>query len=211
MTTRLFHMKHLRSTFVGDEPPMKNSQCSICTDAGAKIAVDELVAKGETIRAIAGRVRKTRSAIHRHLSHVAPEKLAAAGKTGRHGSASQAGRQIGGRCSSCGLSLTETDAQSLMRRAERILWIAETIAAQAQRDDDSRLALQAVDRARSSLETMMRATGMIGGDGAVTVQIDARRQLMANLAELSVDELRRAIAAGAPPSDEDVTITSRGA
>jgi hypothetical protein len=41
--------------------------------------------------------------------------------------------------------MVEADAQSLLRRAERVLWIAETIAAQAQRDDDARLALQAVD------------------------------------------------------------------
>jgi hypothetical protein len=93
--------------------------------------------------------------------------------------------------------MAETDAQSLLRRAERILWIAETIAAQAQRDDDARLALQAVDRARSSLETMMRATGLIGGDSQFTVQIDARQQPMANLAGLSTDELK-ALATGMP-------------
>ncbi|HEX4014106.1 MAG TPA: hypothetical protein VHX17_09500 [Candidatus Cybelea sp.] len=107
------------------------------------------------------------------------------------------GSSSDGRCAVCGLSATETDAASLMRRAERVLWLAETIAAQAQRDDDSRLALQAVDRARGALETLMRATGLIGGDAQVTVQVDARRQLMANLGALTVDELR-AIAGGKP-------------
>ncbi|MHB8433259.1 MAG: hypothetical protein ACYDCA_06620 [Candidatus Tyrphobacter sp.] len=91
------------------------------------------------------------------------------------------------------MSVENAEPGSLLKRAERILWIAETIAAQAQRDDDSRLALMAVDRARSALETMMRATGMIGGDGQVVVNVDARR-LEANLSLLSVDELRALVA-----------------
>jgi hypothetical protein len=81
-----------------------------------------------------------------------------------------------------------------MRRAERILWIAETIAAQAQRDDDARLALQAVDRARSSLETMMRATGLIGGDATVTVNVDYGKQvvqLFESFPETTVRALQR--------------------
>ncbi len=112
-------------------------------------------------------------------------------------------RPVTGRCSTCGLSMTETDAQSLRRRAERLLWLAETIAAQAQRDDDARLALQAVDRARSALETMRRATGLIGGDQQINVTVDARRQVMANLARLDESELR-ALAHGKPMLDEPI-------
>jgi hypothetical protein len=94
--------------------------------------------------------------------------------------------------------MAATDAETLLRRAERLLWLAETIAAQAQKDDDARLALQAVDRARASMETMMRATGMIGGD--VTVTVDARTQIATKLASFSESELR-AIAAGELVSD----------
>ncbi|MGA8475811.1 MAG: hypothetical protein WB681_12185 [Candidatus Cybelea sp.] len=97
--------------------------------------------------------------------------------------------------------MSETDPQSLLRRAERLLWLAETIAAQAQRDDDARLALQAADRARSALETMMRATGLIGGDQQINVTVDARRQVMATLARLDESELR-ALAHGKPMLDE---------
>lgn len=93
--------------------------------------------------------------------------------------------------------MTSTDAESLLKRAERLLWIAETIAAKAQADDDARLALQAVDRARAALETMMRATGQIGGDGTSTTVIDARRQAITLIAKLSEDELRR-LARGEP-------------
>jgi hypothetical protein len=77
-----------------------------------------------------------------------------------------------------------------------LLWLAETIAAQAQKDDDARLALQAVDRARASMETMMRATGMIGGE-QVNIHVDARTQVAAKLAPYSDLELRL-IAEGKP-------------
>jgi hypothetical protein len=75
-----------------------------------------------------------------------------------------------------GLSMESTDPAALLKRAERLLWIAETIAAQAQENDDSRLALQAVDRARASMETMMRATGVIGGDTQVNVLVNAQQR-----------------------------------
>lgn len=181
----------------------KEPRCSICTNPAALVAVNELIAQGKSIRDVAGQTKRTRSSIHRHVGHSKREKTAAASrKSGGGATSSQAGRQTSGRCATCGLSMSETDAQSLLRRAERILWIAETIAAQAQRDDDARLALQAVDRARSSLETMMRATGLIGGDASVTVQIDARRQVMANLARLTEAELR-ALATGSSIGTED--------
>ena len=52
--------------------------------------------------------------------------------------------------------------------------------------------LQAVDRANKSLDTLLRAAGVIGGDGSVTVniEVDNRRKAEAILANLSVEELR---------------------
>jgi hypothetical protein len=70
-----------------------------------------------------------------------------------------------------------------------LLWLAETIAAQAQRDDDARLALQAVDRARAAMDTMMRATGLIGGD-QVNINVDARTIAATKVAAFSEAELR---------------------
>lgn len=170
----------------------REPRCSICQSAAARTAVDALIAQGKSIRDVAGQTKCTRSSIHRHVGHSSREKTGGASrKSGGSATSSQARRISAGRCSTCGLSAGETDAQSLLRRAERILWIAETIAAQAQRDDDARLALQAVDRARSSLETMMRATGLIGGDGQVTVNVDARKVAFERLARLPDDFIRR--------------------
>jgi hypothetical protein len=152
-------------------------QCLICIEPATRVAVDELRSQGLSIRDIASKTRRTRASVHRHLRH-------AAGKPGSVGAqavartSSQARRSTSGRCAACGLMMTATDAESLLRRAERLLWLAETIAAQAQKDDDARLALQAVDRARASMETMMRGTGLIGGEGQVTVNIDARKRVV---------------------------------
>jgi hypothetical protein len=173
-------------------------RCLVCNDAATRVAVNELNAQGLSIRDIAGRVKRSRSSVHRHIEHSTREKPGASGKRSVGRALSHAGRVAEGRCPTCGLSMTETDPQSLLRRAERLLWLAETIAAQAQRDDDARLALQAVDRARSALETMMRATGLIGGDQQINVTVDARRQVMATLARLDEHDLR-ALAAGSEP------------
>jgi hypothetical protein len=57
----------------------------------------------------------------------------------------------------------------LLKRAERLMFYAETIVERAGADDDYRLQLQAIDRVKSSLELVMRAVGMIGPDVQVTV------------------------------------------
>jgi hypothetical protein len=180
---------------------VREPKCSVCDDPAAVLAVKELRSQGASIRAVAERLKREKSAIHRHLRHAdLPPKPRT---RSRDPKTSQTGRRAkAGRCSTCGVSVENPEPSSLLKRAERILWIAETIAAQAQKDDDSRLALMAVDRARASLETMMRATGLIGGDGTtINVAIDARRQLDANLGKLSVDELR-ALARGEQPAIE---------
>jgi hypothetical protein len=167
---------------------VKEPKCRVCSDPAAVVAVRELRDDGLSLTSISQRVKKSRSSIDRHLKHVDAPKPPSHGH-GRNVSQTRR-RAKAGRCSSCGVSVENPEPSSLLKRAERILWIAETIAAQAQRDDDSRLALMAVDRARGALETMMRAVGMIGGDGQVVVNVDARR-LEATVAQLSVDDLRR--------------------
>ena len=172
--------------------------CTCCAHEQTAALSKSLLAGG-SLRTVAGRFGVSHVAAGRHLRNC----LRSYRKAGDPAASSEqkcspsAGRfeTLDGRCSACGLSLTETDATSLLHRAERILWISETIAAQAQRDDDSRLALQAVDRARSALETMMKATGLIGGDAQVTVNIDQRAQGLAVLAKLP-DDLVEALARG---------------
>ncbi|MGB9650473.1 MAG: hypothetical protein WCB01_01580 [Candidatus Cybelea sp.] len=55
----------------------------------------------------------------------------------------------------------------------------------------------ALREARDGLALLMKTAGMLAPDAAVNVTIDARRQVMANLAKLSEDDVR-AIAAGKP-------------
>lgn len=75
------------------------------------------------------------------------------------------------RCGTCGTSLSGTDPESLLRRAERLLRSAERIAENAAVSDDARLCLLAVDKARQVLESLMRAQGMIAEANS---KIDAR-------------------------------------
>jgi len=175
----------------------KEPKCLICGDQAVRIAVEQLHSQSKSIREISALTKRSRASVWRHIKHSgkSAEKPAASRKSGAVRNAAQARQRAAGRCGACGLSIAETDPQSLLRRAERLLWIAETIATTAQRDDDARLALQAVDRARSSLETMMKATGQIGGDGQVTVNVDQRKLGMATMASIPGDFIRR-LAAG---------------
>ncbi|MGB8151232.1 MAG: hypothetical protein WCE97_08590 [Candidatus Cybelea sp.] len=63
--------------------------------------------------------------------------------------------------------------------------------------DDSRLGLMAVDRARASLNQLLKVHGLLQPDGAVNVNVDARKQVVQVLANLGEDELRALVAGGA--------------
>jgi hypothetical protein len=147
---------------------MKDSRCKICADADAIVAVAELRAKGASVRDISHRLSRPKSSIARHILHALAGKKPNCAATSLTGSekrrVSHAGRKAGRiadrRCRTCGLLAEDADPKQLVTRAERLLWLAEQIAAQAQKDDDARLALQAVDRARSSLEMLLRVHGL---------------------------------------------------
>jgi hypothetical protein len=66
----------------------------------------------------------------------------------------------------------------------------------AVQDDDDRLALQGLDRVRTSLEQLLKVHGLLVPDNGATY-VDARRQTVQLLAGLSESELR-SIAAGRP-------------
>ena len=53
-----------------------------------------------------------------------------------------------------------------------------------------RLGLQAVRECRSSLESLMKAHGMLASDATVNVNIDARKQVLTRLSRFSESELR---------------------
>jgi ribosomal protein S7 len=58
-----------------------------------------------------------------------------------------------------------TEPASLLKRAEQLMFHAETIVDKALDEKDYRLVLAAIGRARPSMELVMRATGQIGSDG----------------------------------------------
>jgi hypothetical protein len=179
---------------------MKDAQCTVCKEPATQIAVAELRTQGYSLRVIAERVKRSKSAIERHLKHVdlppRPRSLALRDKTSQAGRKAKRPRKDG-RSHASGVSVDAPEPSSLLKRAERLMFHAETIVTKAFEDEDYRLMLQAIDRARSSLELTMKAVGLIGGDSTTINIVDSRRILEANLAQLSVDELR-AIAYGKP-------------
>jgi hypothetical protein len=158
--------------------------CTICASPDL-IALQKLITENVPLLDIVARFPAVKkSALSRHsINHM-----------GRKGTGGHASRGSGirppkgparkshpadGRCSECGQIATESEdgrlePQNLIRRAERMLWTSETVAARALDSDDSRLVLLALDRVKSALETLMKAHGMLGPD--ISVNIDNRQQ-----------------------------------
>ena len=57
----------------------------------------------------------------------------------------------------------------LLKRAERLMFHAEMIVERAAQDDDYRLQLQAIDRARQALELTMKAVGMLAPENLTII------------------------------------------
>lgn len=173
---------------------LSEPRCSICADPTAKVAVAELISKGGTVRGIASRLKIAKSNVGRHVAHAGLKKDGISTERGSRGRASQAGHVIaGGRCPTCGLHVDGVDPEALIRRAERSLHFGEEIVMRAVQERDDRTGLQGLDRVRTALELLLRVHGRLVPDSASTY-IDARRQQVAILGELTTDELRTLIA-----------------
>ena len=165
------------------------------------------LAGGVSVRDVASRFRVTAAAAHRHLKGCL--KITRRGKTSGDSRAAGAAGGLfrfdtllaAGRCPTCGLCADDEDPKALIRRAERALSYGESIVMRAVEEKDDRLALQGLDRVRSSLEQLLKVHGLLVPDGASTV-IDMRRQQVQILGNLTLSELR-AIASGRPISDVD--------
>ena len=95
-----------------------------------------------------------------------------------------------------------------MKRAEKVLYFGEQILTKAIEAEDFKLALQAVDRARASLDQLLKVHGLLTPDSAANVTIDQRRQVIAVMAKLTEDDLRSLVNGGAQrvlPSGENGT------
>ena len=171
-------------------------KCSICKQPSTRVAVAERRAKGDSFQQIASRLRLTKSSVHRHAKHA--ELPGRVKPPGREGITSQPNRRATrGRCKTCGTMLDDPSPKALVKRAERVLSFGEAILQKAIDDEDFRLAMQAIDRTRASLEQLMKVHGLLQPEGSSTTIIDARRQTVELQGRLSEDFLRR-IAAGDP-------------
>jgi hypothetical protein len=93
---------------------------------------------------------------------------------------------------------TDEDPKTLLRRAERALHYGEAIVMRAVEEKDDRLALQGLDRVRTSLEQLLKVHGLLQPESGSTTIVDLRRQQVALLGELSIDELRTLATASGP-------------
>jgi hypothetical protein len=183
----------------------KEPKCLVCSDPATRVAVEELRAKGASIRDIESRVRRSRSSIARHLKHAENPRLAV-GQRHRRQLTQPRQWKSDGRCPTCGVLPDDPDPKALIRRAERALHYGETIVMKAVEDKDDRLALQALDRVRTSLDQLMKVHGLLHPDG---VQ-DNRR--VTNIFEgVPSDTIRAIIAALDPLREEMPTPESRPA
>jgi hypothetical protein len=174
----------------------KEPKCLVCTNPATRVAVEELRAKGASIRDIESRLHRSRSSIARHLKHAENPRLAV-GRRRRRQLAQPRRWKADGRCPTCGVLPDDPDPKALIRRAERALHYAETILMKAIEEKDDRLALQALDRVRTSLEQLMKVHGMLHPDG---VQ-DNRR--VTNIFEGVPTDMLRAVLAALPSTVEE--------
>jgi hypothetical protein len=183
----------------------KEPKCLVCTNPATRVAVEELRAKGASIRDIESRVHRSRSSIARHLKHAENPRLAVAQRQRRQ--LTQPRRwKIDGRCPTCGVLGDDPDPKALIRRAERALHYGETIVMKAVEDKDDRLALQALDRVRTSLDQLMKVHGLLHPDG-----VQDNRSVTNIFADVPTDEIRKILSGLARLGDEAEAIDSPSA
>lgn len=177
--------------------------CSICNHPGTA-AIAKAIAAGGSNRDVAARFHVGHAAVQRHRVGClkSPRRSKPAKSTGRDSSTPSVdgsprfATDADGRCANCG-QLTGDEAldpKAILRRAERLLATAERIALRAERDDDSRLALSAVDRAQRSIDTLAKITGLLPGDAPVTFIDQRQLHLNALIAGKSDEELEAMLA-----------------
>jgi hypothetical protein len=157
---------------------MGGRQCSCCS-ASASSEISKAVASGESFRSIASRYGVTYAAVHRHAQNCL--------KTHRN---EKKAATVAARTGAADSSRFETlEPSTLVAATARLIDEALDLLEHAKKADDRRTALVALREARDGLALLMKIAGLLQLDGGVV--IDARRQtLIANVAVLSVEELR---------------------
>ncbi len=160
--------------------------CSICTHPQSA-EITRHIGQGVSIRSVASRYGfKHHAAVHRHkvaCMGIAPQRKKAAPI--ERSEAVHSAR------------IDPSDPKALLAAQGQLVNQALDVAEHAV---DHRTQLAAIREARDGLTVLMRTAGMLQSDGSVV--IDARRQtLVANVSELSTEELR-ALARGSMPASE---------
>lgn len=160
-----------------EQNPRKGKPCSICSSPFL-IDLQRLAAEGVSLGELASRFPPiTKASLSRHFRAHVPQSNA---KGGRKNAAPIKGKKgsrlaVDGRCPQCEQLVGETtealSPEAIVKRAERILHVSESIALRAQQGEDSRLALLAVDRCQRSIDTLAKITGLIKNE----VVIDQRQ------------------------------------
>jgi hypothetical protein len=177
--------------------------CSICTHEKTA-AIAKALATGGSNRDVAARFRVSSSSVQRHrvgcLRSPRRSKAPTDPATSRSSSLGNGlprfdkPRSLGNddaqpdRCELCGIARGETSSEAIIRRVERLVWVAETLMAMAQKDGDVRLALQAIDRARLALELLMKGLGMVGSGGDKAM-VNDNRSITTIYANASLEEI----------------------
>jgi hypothetical protein len=185
--------------------------CSICTHDQNAIITRGLTA-GDSIRSISSRFKLSPAAVQRHLTRclrifrrVEASKESALEETRTSADFSSRFASDDGRCRSCGQLVGESEdgrlePKDLIKRAERTLWMGENVAASALESDDLRLVLQAMDRIRSSLDTLLRVHGLMGTDAA-TVNDNRSVNVFAGWEPAEVRRVLAALSGGKDSAD----------
>ena len=176
---------------------MPGRNCTVCTHPKLAEINKVLLKHAGSKSSVSARFGITPSAVQRHRSQCLGHKP----REGRLAKVTApkeslgSGRFESGRCQACGTLTDDPSPQALVKRAERVLFFAESIMQKAIDEDDSRLGLQAVDRARSSLDQLLKVHGLLQPEGGTTVVVN--QEVMTLRKALStvvgaIDEPRRA-------------------
>jgi NTP pyrophosphatase (non-canonical NTP hydrolase) len=165
--------------------------CTICTHPlGAQIT-KALVAGGSK-RTTAARFGVNEASVQRHRRNCL--RIRSEG-TSPAAAAEQARPAGSGR-------FDRDNPKELVSMTARLVDEALELLEHAKTQKDTRTALSALREARDGLALLMRAAGMLAGDGT-TIAIDARRQSIEVISGLSTDDLRRLAAL----SDDALDVT----
>lgn len=158
--------------------PHHGRRCATCSHPEL-VTIQRLMAQGVPYSELSATYGLAKSSISRHAkNHMGrAKKREGVGSYKPRTQRAQKIRSDSGRCGSCGQITGDGEAlepTALVRRAERLLNIAENIATRAEADNDNRLCLFALDRAQRSLDSLLKVAGLLGPD--VQVNVDNRQQ-----------------------------------